>query len=97
MRSTWRVAESDEFEEVDSSSMGGVSGRSGRSAGEPPVGVIERDDSAVEEQVDGASTRIAGGGTRRRVTVDVLPLEDLRRTLEVGGERELEHEPRGVT
>lgn len=61
------------------------------------MGVIEREDNVVEEQVDGASTRIAGGGTRRRFTVDVLPLEDLRRTLDAGGEHELECAPRGMT
>ncbi len=88
MRSTWRVADSDEAEEVDSSSIGGVNGRCCRRAGEPLTGVIEREDSAVEEQLDGPSTRIAGGGARGRRTVDVLLLEDLRRTLEVGGELE---------
>ena len=83
---------------MDNSSIGGVSGRCCRAAGEPCTGVIEREDNVVEEGRDGASMRIGGGGEARiRFAVVVLLLEDLRGVLDVGGDEDEKDALRGIT
>ena len=99
VRSTWRVADSEEVEEVDSSSIGGVNGRGWRGAGDPRMGVEERERRIVGDELEDASRRSAGGGDldiRGRFTVFALLLDERRRRLEEGGEEEAEAD-RGMT
>ena len=100
MRSTWRVADSEDVEDADSSSIGGVKGRGCRTMGEPRQGVVERDRSVTGEELEDASMRIGGGGdleTRGLFIVAPLLLEDRRRRLEVGGDEDMEDDERGMT
>ncbi len=91
MRSTCRVADSEDVESADNSSIGGVSGRGCLGEGELRQGVAERERRVEGEELAEASILMGGGGDlemRGLFTVAALLLEDRRRRLEEEGEED---------